>query len=103
MAQKPKRRKRAAGESKGPFLVRIWDSVILSTMASSSSSSLLLSLTLAVLFSWGADGLMFHLEPNTRKCLKEEIHKGILVTGDYDISAQPEQVGPGLGALMGAT
>ncbi len=103
MAQKPKRRKRAAGESQGPFLVRIWDSVILSTMASSSSSSLLLSLTLAVLFSWGADGLMFHLEPNTRKCLKEEIHKGILVTGDYDISAQPEQVRPGLWALMGAT
>ncbi len=100
MAQKPKRRKRAAGESQGPFLVRIWDSVILSTMA---SSSLLLSLTLAVLFSWGADGLMFHLEPNTRKCLKEEIHKGILVTGDYDISAQPEQVRPGLGVLMGAT
>ncbi len=71
--------------------------------SSSSSSSLLLSLTLAVLFSWGADGLMFHLEPNTRKCLKEEIHKGILVTGDYDISAQPEQVRPGLWVLMGAT
>jgi hypothetical protein len=37
-------------------------------------------------------GLMFHLEPNTRKCLKEEIHKGVLVTGDYDISPQPDQI-----------
>ena len=38
------------------------------------------------------DGLMFHLEPNNRKCLKEEIHKGVLVTGEYDISSQPGQV-----------
>ncbi len=38
-----------------------------------------------------ADGLMFHLEPNSRKCLKEEIHKGILVTGEYDIAGQPDQ------------
>merc|ERR1712226_344158 len=37
-------------------------------------------------------GLMFHLEPNSRKRLKDEIHKGVLVTGDYDISAQPDQV-----------
>merc|ERR1711963_967347 len=36
--------------------------------------------------------LMFHLEPNNRKCLKEEIHKGVLVTGDYDISSHPGQV-----------
>ncbi|KAK2149992.1 hypothetical protein LSH36_427g00022 [Paralvinella palmiformis] len=32
------------------------------------------------------DALMFHLQPNHRKCLKEEIHKDILVTGEYDIS-----------------
>merc|ERR1712018_1050635 len=38
------------------------------------------------------DGLMFHLEPNNRKCLKEEIHKGVLVTGEYDISSHPGQV-----------
>ncbi len=38
-----------------------------------------------------AQGLMFHLEPNSRKCLKEEIHQGILVTGDYDVSTQPDQ------------
>ena len=46
---------------------------------------------LLVLIARG-DGLMFNLEPNNRKCLKEEIHKGVLVTGDYDISSHPGQV-----------
>ena len=46
---------------------------------------------LMVLISRG-DGLMFNLEANSRKCLKEEIHKGVLVTGDYDISSHPGQV-----------
>lgn len=32
------------------------------------------------------DALMFHLSPNQKKCLKEEIHKDVLVTGEYDIS-----------------
>jgi len=45
-----------------------------------------------VLLPLSASGLMFNLEPNARKCLKEEIHKGVLVTGEYDISAQPDQV-----------
>ena len=39
-----------------------------------------------------ADSLMFNLEPNSRKCLKEEIHKGVLVTGDYDANQIPNQV-----------
>merc|ERR1711997_1217330 len=39
---------------------------------------------LMVLISRG-DGLMFNLEANSRKCLKEEIHKGVLVTDDYDV------------------
>jgi len=39
-----------------------------------------------------ADGLYFHLEPNSRKCLKEEIHKGVLVSGDYDVNHIPNQV-----------
>jgi len=46
---------------------------------------------LLVLIARG-DGLMFNLEPNNRKCLKEEIHKGVLVTGDYDISSHSGQV-----------
>ncbi|ELU11237.1 hypothetical protein CAPTEDRAFT_227555 [Capitella teleta] len=37
------------------------------------------------------DALMFHLSPNQRKCLKDEIHKGVLVTGEYDISEGPGQ------------
>ena len=36
--------------------------------------------------------LMFHLEPNNRKCLKEEITKGVLVSGEYEISKQHGQV-----------
>ena len=36
-----------------------------------------------------AHSLMFYLEPNVRKCLKEEIHKDILVKGDYDLTEIP--------------
>jgi len=38
-----------------------------------------------------ADMLMFHLSPNQRKCLKEEIHKDVLVTGEYNLSDVPGQ------------
>jgi len=54
-------------------------------------SSFLVTIGLMALFNL-ADGLMFHLEPNSRKCLKEEIHKGVLVTGDYDANQIPNQV-----------
>ena len=37
------------------------------------------------------DSLMFHVKPNHKKCLREEIHKNVLVTGDYDISEAPGQ------------
>lgn len=33
--------------------------------------------------------LMFKLGANQRKCLKEEIHKDVLVTADYELSAIP--------------
>lgn len=32
---------------------------------------------------------MFHLAPNGKKCLKEEIHKDVLVTGEYTMSDAP--------------
>ena len=32
---------------------------------------------------------MFHTSPNQKKCLREEIHKNVLVTGDYDVSDAP--------------
>ena len=54
-------------------------------------SSFLITLALIAISNL-ADGLMFHLEPNSRKCLKEEIHKGVLVTGDYDANQIPNQV-----------
>lgn len=34
---------------------------------------------------------MFHLSPNQKKCLKEEIHKDVLVTGEYELSDAPGQ------------
>lgn len=37
------------------------------------------------------DALMFHLSPNQKKCLKEEIHKDVLVTGEYELSDAPAQ------------
>lgn len=35
------------------------------------------------------DALMFHLVPNGKKCLKAEIHKDVLVTGEYSLSDSP--------------
>jgi len=49
------------------------------------------SLLLLALFSSAVNGLNFHLEPNTRKCLKEEIHKDVLVTGEYEANEVPGQ------------
>jgi len=38
------------------------------------------------------NSLMLHLEPNSRKCLKEEIYKGVLVTGEYEVNEIPGQL-----------
>lgn len=46
---------------------------------------------LFVLYLSGVDCLMFHLEPMGKKCLKEEIHKDVLVTGDYEASEAGDQ------------
>jgi len=35
--------------------------------------------------------LRFNISPNQKKCLKEEIHKDVLVTGEYEISEAPGQ------------
>jgi len=37
------------------------------------------------------DSIMFHLEPNGKKCLREEIHKDVLVTGEFDVTEIPGQ------------
>lgn len=35
--------------------------------------------------------LRFHLQPNTKRCLKEEMRKDVLVTGEYELSPAPGQ------------
>jgi hypothetical protein len=37
-------------------------------------------------FALAADALMFQLPANVQKCLKEEIHKDVLVKGEYELS-----------------
>lgn len=37
------------------------------------------------------NSLMFMLSPNHKKCLREEIHKDVLVTGEYELSEAPGQ------------
>lgn len=41
------------------------------------------------LFCKSAFSISFHLPVNSRKCLREEIHKDVLVTGEYEVSEQP--------------
>lgn len=59
-----------------------------------SGSSQSSTKVLAFLLNWvvAVHSLMFHLEPNNRKCLKEEITKGVLVSGEYDVPRQAGQV-----------
>jgi len=35
--------------------------------------------------------LRFHLQPNTKRCLKEEMRKDVLVTGEYELTDAPGQ------------
>nr|XP_033812297.1 transmembrane emp24 domain-containing protein 10-like [Geotrypetes seraphini] len=46
-------------------------------------------LLLSVLSFSGVAAISFHLPAQSRKCLKEEIHKNVLVTGQYEVSEQP--------------
>eukprot|EP00061_Rhincodon_typus_P011056 g35799.t1 len=46
-------------------------------------------LLVSVSFLPRAHSISFHLPANSRKCLREEIHKDVLVTGEYELSEQP--------------
>lgn len=35
--------------------------------------------------------IMFELQPSAKKCIKEEIHAQVLVTGEYQVSEAPGQ------------
>ncbi|KAL0165122.1 hypothetical protein M9458_040875, partial [Cirrhinus mrigala] len=49
-----------------------------------------LSLSLSLLFVvQSVVSISFYLPVRSRKCLREEIHKDVLVTGEYEISEQP--------------
>lgn len=37
-----------------------------------------------------AFALQFYLPVNSRKCLQEDIHKHVLLTGEYQVSEQPK-------------
>lgn len=39
----------------------------------------------------GVDGIMFHLQPNTQKCLKEELQIDVFMSGEYEVSEAPGQ------------
>lgn len=38
-----------------------------------------------------ANAIMFKLEPNTQKCLRDELHANQLVLGDYEVTDVPGQ------------
>lgn len=46
---------------------------------------------LSITLPWQAEGIMWYLEPNSNKCLKEELQQNVLVTGDYEVSVAPGQ------------
>lgn len=35
--------------------------------------------------------IMWNLEPNTQKCLKEELQKNVLITGEFEVSEATDQ------------
>ncbi|XP_030557501.1 transmembrane emp24 domain-containing protein bai [Drosophila novamexicana] len=43
-------------------------------------------------YIWPIHSVMFHLTPNTQKCLKEDIQANQLVMGEYEVSDVPGQV-----------
>ena len=35
------------------------------------------------------ESIMFHLPPGVKKCFKEEIHKNVFLSGEYELSDAP--------------
>lgn len=50
-----------------------------------------LVVTVVALLIVSADGIMWKLQPNAQKCLKEELQSDVLVTGDYEVQDAPGQ------------
>lgn len=47
--------------------------------------------TIIALLTVSVDGIMWKLQPNAQKCLKEELQSDVLVTGDYEVQDAPGQ------------
>ena len=48
-------------------------------------------LTAIAILIASVDGIMWKLQPNAQKCLKEELQSNVLVTGDYEVQDAPGQ------------
>lgn len=57
---------------------------LLSTMVSCATLLSVLTLYLGV-----AHAIRFHIKPNTKRCLKDEVLKDVLVSGEYHVSETP--------------
>lgn len=44
------------------------------------------SILLSNIFPMTTEALRFYVPANDKKCLKEEIHKNVVLTGEYEIS-----------------
>ncbi|KAM3918761.1 transmembrane emp24 domain-containing protein 10-like [Leptodactylus fuscus] len=55
-------------------------------------AGLLLLLLGACLLLPGTGAISFYLPADSKKCLKEEIHKDVLVTGDYEVAELPGSI-----------
>jgi len=50
-----------------------------------------LVLTVIALLIVSVNGIMWKLQPNAQKCLKEELQSDVLVTGDFEVQDAPGQ------------
>ena len=46
---------------------------------------------LIALCIYSVRGISFHITPDERKCIREEVHKDVLVVGEYKLSEVPDQ------------
>lgn len=49
------------------------------------------ALIVLVAFFTTVNSISFNLEPNTQKCLKEELQGNVPVIGEFEVSEQPGQ------------
>ena len=52
---------------------------------------MLLIFPLCLLRLASVDAVRFHLDQDQRKCLREEIHKDVLVSGEYEVQANGQR------------